>query len=149
MASIEPMDCILYLVSRLSLVITSAVKRCLNEAGLGQVKPAYLWALLSLWAEDGLKVTDIARQAGLDTSTMTGLLDRMERDALVVRKTDASDRRTLRIFLTDEGRRIRKPVIAQTLKVLDQCTAGIPQADLDVTHATLAKVLSRVREEAP
>lgn len=146
MAMIDPMDCPLYLVSRLSLVITSTLKKRLNEAGLGHVKPAYLWALLSLWAEDGLKVTDIARRSGLDTSTMTGLLDRMERDGLVTRTADTNDRRTLRIYLTDEGRKIEDPVIDETLKVLDECFKGIPERDLDVTKATLAKVLSEVRE---
>jgi DNA-binding MarR family transcriptional regulator len=146
MALINPMECPLYLVSRLSLVITSALKKRLNEAGLGHVKPAYLWALLSLWVEDGLKVTDIARRAGLDTSTMTGLLDRMERDGLVTRTADVSDRRTLRIYLTDEGRKIRNPVISETLQVLDECFGGIPEEDLKVTKATLARVLSKVRE---
>lgn len=147
MALIDPMECPLYLVSRLSLVITSALKKRLNEAGLGHVKPAYLWALLSLWVEDGLKVTDIARRAGLDTSTMTGLLDRMERDGLVARTADSSDRRTLRITLTDEGKKIRKPVVSETLQLLDECFAGVPEADLAVTKATLAKVLSKVRED--
>jgi MarR family transcriptional regulator, organic hydroperoxide resistance regulator len=93
MAMIDPMECPLYLVSRLSLVITSALKKRLNEAGLGHVKPAYLWAMLSLWVDDGLKVTDIARRAGLDTSTMTGLLDRMERDGLVARTAELSVQR--------------------------------------------------------
>jgi DNA-binding MarR family transcriptional regulator len=147
MATLDPMECPLYLVSRLSLVITSALKKRLIEADLGHVKPAYLWALLSLWVEDGLKVTDIARRAGLDNSTMTGLLDRMERDGLVARTADISDRRTLRIYLTDEGKRIQEPVITETLQVLDECFGGIPEADLDVTKATLARVLSKVRED--
>ena len=147
MPFIEPMNCPLYLVSRLSLVITSALKKRLTEAGLGHVKPAYLWVLLSLWVTDGLKVTDIARKAGLDTSTMTGLLDRMERDGLVARTADIRDRRTLRIYLTDEGKRIQEPVMAETLQVLDECFGGIPEADLEVTKRTLARVLSRVREE--
>ncbi|MBI5572474.1 MAG: MarR family transcriptional regulator [Desulfomonile tiedjei] len=147
MLLIDPMECPLYLVSRLSLVITSALKKRLTEAGLGHFKPAYLWALMSLWVEDGLKVTDIARGARLDTSTMTGLLDRMERDGLVMRTADMTDRRTLRIYLTDEGKRIQNPVIAETLQVLDECFGGIPEEDLNVTKATLAKVLARVREE--
>jgi len=147
MSLIKPMDCPLYLVSRLSLVITSALKKRLTEAGLAHVKPAYLWALMSLWVEDGLKVTDIARGARLDTSTMTGLLDRMERDGLVTRTADMTDRRTLRIYLTDEGRRIQNPVISETLHVLDECFGGIPEEDLNVTKATLAKVLAKVREE--
>ena len=144
---LDPMNCPYYLVSRLTLVITSALKKRLAESGLSQVKPAYLWALMSLWMTDGLKVTDIARRAGLDSSTMTGLLDRMERDGLVTRTPDISDRRTLRIFLTDEGKRLQDPVISQTCVVLEQLFEGIPEVDLGTTKYTLAEVLAKVHEE--
>jgi DNA-binding MarR family transcriptional regulator len=102
---------------------------------------------MSLWMTDGLKVTDIARKAGLDSSTMTGLLDRMERDGLVTRNTDAADRRTLRIYLTEEGKRIHEPVIAETCRVLDELFGKIPEQDLALTKYTLAEVLSKVHEE--
>ena len=144
---LDPMNCPYYLVSRLTLVITAALKKRLADTGLGQVKPAYLWALMSLWMTDGLKVTDIARKAGLDSSTMTGLLDRMERDGLVTRNSDAHDRRTLRIFLTEEGRRLQHPVISQTCVVLDELFKGIPEEDLGTTKYTLAEVLAKVHEE--
>jgi DNA-binding MarR family transcriptional regulator len=144
---LDPMNCPYYLVSRITLVITAALKKCLAQAGLTHVKPAYLWALMSLWMTDGLKVTDIARRAGLDSSTMTGLLDRMERDGLVTRTADAADRRTLRIFLTDEGKRIQEPVIAETCKVLGDLFGEIPEEALAMTKYTLAEVLSKVHEE--
>jgi DNA-binding MarR family transcriptional regulator len=144
---LDPMNCPYYLVSRLALLITSSLKKRLADQGLGHVKPAYLWALMSLWMTDGLKVTDIARRAGLDSSTMTGLLDRMERDGLVTRTPDSTDRRTLRIFLTEEGKRLQGPVIAQTCVVLDDLFGGISEEDLAVTKYTLAEVLAKVHEE--
>ncbi len=144
---LDPMNCPYYLVSRITLVITSALKKRLAQAGLTYVKPAYLWALMSLWMTDGLKVTDIARKAGLDSSTMTGLLDRMERDGLVTRTADAADRRTLRIFLTEKGKQIQEPVIAQTCVVLNDLFGEIPEEDLGTTKYTLAEVLAKVHEE--
>jgi DNA-binding MarR family transcriptional regulator len=144
---LDPMNCPYYLVSRITVLVTSALKKKLTQAGLAHVKPAYLWALMSLWMTDGLKVTDIARRAGLDSSTMTGLLDRMERDGLVTRTDDAADRRTLRIYLTEEGKKIQEPVIAETCKVLDDLFGKIPEQDLALTKYTLAEVLSKVHEE--
>ena len=91
MACIDPLDCTYYLVSRVTLLMTTRFKKRLQESGYKQVKPAYLWALLSLWQSDGMRVVELAREAALETSTMTGLLDRMERDGLVERTPDADD----------------------------------------------------------
>ena len=99
-AEIDPEECPYYLITRVSLGATAAMKRGFAEAGIGFVRPAYLGSLMSLWREDGLKVIDLGRRAGLEPSTMTGLLDRMERDGLVERRPDPADRRVLKIFLT-------------------------------------------------
>ena len=74
----SPTDCLYYLVSRATLVTTAALRRALTDAGVGEVKPAYLGVLMSLWQEDGLRATVLARRAGLEPSSVTGLVDRME-----------------------------------------------------------------------
>ncbi len=101
---IDTVNCPYYLVSRVTLVVTSALKKGLAAAGVGDVKPAYLGALFALWKEDGLKVVELGRRSGLEASTMTGLIDRMEHDGLVERRDDATDRRVQRINLTEKGR---------------------------------------------
>ena len=55
--------------------------------------------------EDDLTSTpsDLAEKAGVSRATMTGLIDGLERDGLVQRLTDASDRRKSTIKLTAEG----------------------------------------------
>ena len=96
MAYPSPEDCPYYLITKASLAATAALKRELDGRGLTDVKPAYLGVLMCLWqgagmdevlgklgAEDGMRITDLGRCAGLEPSTMTGLLDRMERDGLV------------------------------------------------------------------
>ena len=97
------------------------MKRGFAEAGIGFVRPAYLGSLMSLWREDGLKMIDLGRRAGLEPSTMTGLLDRMERDGLVERRPDPADRRVLKIFLTATGAGIRETVIG----IVDSTLAGV------------------------
>ncbi len=78
---------------------------------------------------------------------MTGVLDRMERDGLIRREADPGDRRVQRIVLTDEGRRTEKPVLAVVGRMLDRVTGGIPEKDIDVTKATLKKLLDQAQKE--
>lgn len=142
----DPRACPYYLVSRVTLVVTSALKKRLAEAGVPHVKPAYLWSLIHLWNEDGLKVVDLGKRSGLEASTMSGLLDRMERDGLVTRVPDPSDRRVLRINLTDEGRRVRDPVIREVEQLLSEVLDGIPDEEIARTTNLLQRILDRANQ---
>ena len=140
----HPEDCIYYLISRVTLTVTASLKKEFVSAGVEQVKPAYLGVLISLWREDGPKVVDLGRRAGLEPSTMTGLLDRMERDGLLVRAADPNDRRVQRIFLTDAGREVREPVRHVVEKTLATVFDGISDDDISKTTNFLRRVLANV-----
>ena len=140
----NPEDCIYYLISRVTLTVTASLKKEFVSAGVEQVKPAYLGVMISLWREDGPKVVDLGRSAGLEPSTMTGLLDRMERDGLVVRAADPTDRRAQRIFLTDAGRDIREPIRRVVENTLGTVFDGISDADISKTTHLLRRVLANV-----
>jgi len=126
-------DCPYYLLTRASLSATSALRRELEAVGFARVRPAYLGVLMCLWRGDGRKVGELGRCAGLEPSTMTGLLDRMARDGLVQRRADPDDRRAQQVFLTDEGHRAEEPIEVAVAEFLEHMTAGI--ADGDVQHA--------------
>jgi len=141
MISIDLKECPYYLISRAGLVVTAALKKEFTASGVEQVKPAYLGVLMSLWQRDGLKVIELAKKAGLEPSTMTGLLDRMERDQLVTRASDPEDRRVLRIHLTKTGRQICNPVLMVVERVLSEVFAGIAEDEISQTKTLLRHVI--------
>lgn len=141
-----PEDCPYYLISRTSLQVTAALRKGLVDAGVPQVKPAYLGVLISLWRTDGSKAVELGRQAGLEPSTMTGLVDRMERDGLVHRQADTDDRRVQRIFLTAEGRDLHKPLLQAITTVLSKVFDGISQEELLQAMSVLRQVLKNAGE---
>ena len=68
----------------------------------------HLFILSCLWEQEGVNVKDLSKQLLLDSSSLTGHLDRMKRAGLVVRKDDPKDRRAVRVLLTDKGRRLKE-----------------------------------------
>jgi DNA-binding MarR family transcriptional regulator len=140
-------DCPYYLIMRVSLAATAAMRRRFAAAGLESVRPAYLGSLMSLWREDGLKMIDLGRRAGLEPSTMTGLLDRMERDGLVERRPDPADRRVLKIFLTATGAGAKETVIRIVDETLDGIFSGIDAGRIDALKDTMRQVLANTAKE--
>jgi DNA-binding MarR family transcriptional regulator len=143
----EIVDCPYYLISRASLAITNVLRRELTEAGAGHVRPAYLGVLMCLWRQDGVKGVELGRCAGLEPSTITGLLDRMQRDGLLERRPDPHDRRAQRIFLTAAGREIQKPAERVVQRNLERVMAGVSELEAKQLKRTLRAILNAAQRE--
>ena len=104
----------------------------------------HLFILTCLWEQDGVHVKDLAKQLCLDSSSLTGHLDRMERVGLVVRHDDPDDRRAVRVFLTDKGRHLKDQLepIGQELK--ETLQAGVQPQAIGAFTAALRHLSSRL-----
>ncbi len=73
-------------------------------------------ALEELTREDGLSLKELSGRMGLSHSTVSGIVDRLERKGLVGRRPDSKDRRYSRIFLSEEVKEyVREEVPSRTL----------------------------------
>jgi len=116
-------------------------------APLGLTYPQYL-AMLVLWQQDGLTVSQLGERLALDSATLTPLLKRLEAAGHLQRLRDTADERRLRLQLTPGGRalRTRAAHIPTTLAAAagcgpDQLTALVQQLSalrerLRTTHPT-------------
>ncbi|MET0790668.1 MAG: MarR family transcriptional regulator [Polyangiaceae bacterium] len=89
---------------------TNAAYQPLLEA-LGVTYPQYL-VLLTLWEEDGARVSRIGERLYLDSATLTPLLKRLEKRGLVERRRSEVDERVVEIFLTGRGARLKKKALS-------------------------------------
>ncbi len=68
--------------------------------------------LFSLLEEDGATLKEIGNKTIIDSSSMTVLVDKLEKEQLVQRKLDSQDRRAIRVYITDKGREIAEKISA-------------------------------------
>ena len=96
----------LYSAARL---ITQAYTPLLNELGI--TYPQYL-VLMVLWEQDAQPVNDIAHRLMLETNTVTPLLQRMEKQGIVVRQRGKVDKRQQIVSLTEKGKAMEEQAYA-------------------------------------
>ena len=96
----------LYTASRL---LTQVYHPLLSEQGL--TYPQYL-VLLVLWEKDAQPVNDIAKRLYLETNTVTPLLQRMEKEGILVRTKGKKDARQMIVSLTRKGKELQKKLSA-------------------------------------
>ncbi|NNC38604.1 MAG: MarR family transcriptional regulator [Hyphomonadaceae bacterium] len=86
---------------------------------LASVKPAQATALLYLGYHNGCQLTELADGVGSNNAAVTGLVSRMEKSGLVVRRSLQSDGRGKTVHLTEKGLQTRERVM-QILRALDE-----------------------------
>lgn len=61
--------------------------------------------------DDGATLKEIGNKSLIDSSSMTVLIDKLEKDGLVERQLDTQDRRAIRVFVTEKGREVAVKVV--------------------------------------
>jgi len=97
----------------------------------------------ALWAGDGITIGELGQRVALDGSTITGILDRMEKNGYVERHPNAGDRRSAMVYLTDKA----KTVGPQINKFADELDTAIRNNFSSQEMAIFERVLRELGEK--
>ena len=103
--------------------------------------PAQWKIILALSVTDGLTQKEIADKIYVDGSTLVPIIDKMEENGLVERKSDSKDRRINRIFLTKKSESTVNSIVMLIVQLRKMIYKGISQSDLDLVTNTLRTVI--------
>lgn len=98
--------------------------------------------LAQLAREDGQTLAQLSRRMLVTAGNLTGLVDRAERDGIVERRPDPSDRRLTRVFLTGRGQRVAERAIERHAEVAEEILGPLEPRERE----ELRKLLGRLRE---
>ncbi len=119
-----------------------------NRELLQQFKltPPQFMALQWLYEEGELTIGDLSAKMFLACSTMTDLVDRMERQGLVERLRDTADRRVVRVVLREKGRRLFEDVLAAKRDRLRRILTPYSLEDVKTIHRFLNRLLEDLQQ---
>jgi DNA-binding MarR family transcriptional regulator len=106
--------------------------------------PPQFFVAAALWMGDGIGMSELGERVSLDSSTLTGIIDRMERNGYVERRQNPDDRRSVLLFLTPKAREIGPSV----LQFADELDASLRRPFSKEDMDTFERVL-RSLAEAP
>lgn len=92
-----------------------------------------------------LSLSSLSERIRAQNSTVTGIIDRMEREGLVLRERSTSDRRVVYIRLTPKGRQLSKDVLVQPMEIFRDVLSTLSRDDTKDLLRILSKLQKRVR----
>jgi DNA-binding MarR family transcriptional regulator len=113
----------------------------LQQGAASELSPIQLHAL-ALLGEEPLRIGSLADRLGLATSTVTRLVDRLERMGLAVRDDSDSDRRAVTVKLTPIGKRVETAAAKRRLDYFVDILSSLAPAERQELVRLFAKVAS-------
>jgi MarR family transcriptional regulator, organic hydroperoxide resistance regulator len=140
--AVSPTD-LTWLLHRAAQRMRGALDEVARAHGLAGVRD---WIVLSALIADPRRTQlALAQALGLDKTTLTSLLDRLEADGLVIRSLDPRDRRARIPELTDAGRLVQ----AQVTGARDRAEAELLATFTAEEQRLLRSLLTRLASGQP
>ncbi|OPX89876.1 MAG: Transcriptional regulator SlyA [Pelotomaculum sp. PtaB.Bin104] len=103
------------------------------------------WGLLNrLWKKDGISQKELSEITIKDQTTVTRILDKLERKGFIKRQTCPNDRRSYLIFLTDTGRNLEDQLVSIAYEVLNEALQGISEKEIKQLKVLLNRIFINV-----
>lgn len=104
--------------------------------------------IVMLVNQDGLTQKEIADKLGLESPTLIPIIDKMEKERLVVRKVDSDDRRNNRVYRTEKvDAALWNRTLECALKIREISIRNIPEQNINIARNVLEKVWQNLKIE--
>jgi DNA-binding MarR family transcriptional regulator len=102
--------------------------------------------LFVLWQEDNLPIHELGKKTSLAKTTLTSMLDRMEKKGYLMRVLDPGDRRQIRIVLTEKATSMRARYQSVSVQMNEIFYQGISEDEITRFENTLAALLKNLKD---
>ncbi|WP_433548244.1 MarR family winged helix-turn-helix transcriptional regulator [Streptomyces sp. CA-294286] len=129
-----PVSHSLSVVARLHRIAAGRVLRCLG------LYPGQEFVMMHLWEAGAVRQSELIKAVGLDPSTVTKSLQRLEQAGHVRRRPDPADRRASLVEATETSCELRTQVVAAWSELEDTTLAGLEEGERQELLRLLGKV---------
>lgn len=113
-----------------------------------KLHPGQELLLMQLFDRDGQSQSELLDSVGLDHSTVSKSLRRMQDAGLISREPAEHDRRVMIVRLTDAGRAMKEPITAMWQTLEEYSVQGLTADEIEAFIATAYKIEQAVKDRA-
>lgn len=104
----------------------------------GTISMAFV--LMAIYEEDGVPVTKIAPRIGMEPNSLSRTLNSLAENKAIIRKQDEGDQRKVLVFLTPEGKKLRKIALKTVFDLEKKITKNLTPKQLEAFKEVVEQV---------
>ena len=134
-----------YLLNRAGARIATAFGEEMRRLGTS----LQAWRVLAALREtDGRRMGDLSTTTSIEVSTLTRLVDNMEKAGLVARRRDADDTRAVLLHVAPAGRRLTRRILPIAERYEEVALKGFGAAEAATLKAALRRLYANMDDLA-
>ena len=133
-----------FLVTKVKQLSDRVFEKILNEKKIDAFNGAQGRILYVLWQKDGISIKPLSDQCGLAITSLTSMLERMEKQGLLRRESDEKDKRKTLLFLTDRAYALREDYEAVSAQMGAVFYEGFSEEEIRLFESFLRRVLDNL-----
>lgn len=134
-----------HLTSEASSHINRRMGQNFKKDGLS-ITPEQYNVLKKLWHEEGKTQIELAHHCNKDRGSITRIIDRLEKQNLIVRIPDQVDKRLNRLYLTKSGKDLKEKAVEVVAKTMHEAMAQIEPGKLEVAREVLLSIMGNLSD---
>ena len=106
------------------------------------------WMVLGpIWKNKGISQKDIAEYCGKDKTSVTKIIDTLEKKNLLVRVPDQLDQRVKRVVLSNKGKEMMENSMVVMEQTRNEVRKGISDQEIDLFKIVLSKIYNNLKTD--
>lgn len=136
-----------FLVTKVKQIQGRVFERLLDENGISEFNGAQGRILFVLWESNNIPISELSEKTGLAKTTLTSMLDRLENAGHIRRAADSTDRRAVRISLTESAEALREKYERVSALMNEIFYKGFSDDEILAFEKALGKILENLCEK--
>jgi DNA-binding MarR family transcriptional regulator len=134
-----------FLISKIKQIQGRVFEKLLADYKFDGFNGAQGRILFILWDEDNISIRELSDKTGLAKTTLTSMLDRLEKSGHIQRIYDPADRRTVRIKLTETAKNLKSEYDEVSLRMSEIFYDGFEDDEIIAFEKALARILKNLK----
>jgi DNA-binding MarR family transcriptional regulator len=134
-----------FLMAKIRQVGGRISERILKQHNI-EISSAQGRIMFALWQNDGISIIELAKKTQLKKSTLTSMLDRLERMGYIRRQRSKKDRRKILIKRTEKDRTMEKKYVEVSEETTRLFYKGFSKSQIDCFEKDLERILNNLTE---
>ena len=135
------------LLSQVHQVCGRVWNKILRDNNMADLEGARGRIIFALWGKDGVPIKTLCEKTSLDKSTLTGIIDRLERDGYITKKPSETDKRSTLISLTGKEQEFAQNVQKVSNQMNRIFYKGFTDEEILQFDTMLERILENCKEE--
>ncbi|MFC1634346.1 MarR family winged helix-turn-helix transcriptional regulator [Planctomycetota bacterium] len=134
-----------FLMAKIRQVAGRIFERMLRDCNI-EINSAQGRIMFALWQEDGISINELAKKTQLKKSTLTSMLDRLERIGYVRRERSKEDRRKILIQRASKDKNLEREYVKLSQEHTKLFFHGFSEDQIDRFEEDLKQILKNLME---